>query len=279
MAGVHFVLRLPMKSPALYVALVVSLVAGVSRPVAAQLAAPGPAGIVMGHVQIVTRDLDAQRRFWSALGGVAMKNGKLEMYQFPGVFIVLQQGEPSGGSVGSSINHIGFYVKSVAESLAKWQTAGVKSEPQTRPNQVFLTGPDDVRVEIYDNAAEQLPISFHHVHFFTADPLAIQAWYAKTFGAVPGKRAQFDTDDLPGVNLSFSKEDQPVAKTVGRSIDHIGFEVRDLKAFVKKLQAMGITLDRPLQQSPASSKVMTAYLTDPWGTQIELTENLSPAAR
>jgi catechol 2,3-dioxygenase-like lactoylglutathione lyase family enzyme len=136
-----------------------------------------------------------------------------------------------------------------------------------------------VRVEIYDNAAEQLPISFHHVHIFTADTLAIQAWYVKTFGAVPGKRGPFDTAALPGVDISFNKEDKPLAKTAGRSIDHIGFEVKGLDAYIKKLQAMGITLDRPLQKSPAKPTIMTAYLTDPVGTQIELTENLAPAAR
>src|SRR2546425_13348831 len=35
----------------------------------AQLAAPGEAGVVMGHLHLTVRDLDAQRAFWSALGG------------------------------------------------------------------------------------------------------------------------------------------------------------------------------------------------------------------
>jgi catechol 2,3-dioxygenase-like lactoylglutathione lyase family enzyme len=267
-----------MKTPALIVAFVVSLVMSVFRPAEAQLAAPGPAGVVMGHVHILAHDIDAQRHFWSALGGVPTRNGTLEMYRFPGVFILLRQGEPAGGSVGSTVNHIGFNVKNVAEWVAKWQAAGLKMEPQSRPTQVYLIGPDDVRVEILEDAAQDTPVKFHHVHFFTADPLATQAWYARTFGAVPGKRGQFDAADLPGVNLTFSKDDKPLAKTGGRSIDHIGFEVKGLEAFIKKLQAMGVTLDRPMQKSAASPATTTAFLTDPWGTQIELTENLSPAA-
>jgi catechol 2,3-dioxygenase-like lactoylglutathione lyase family enzyme len=268
-----------MKIPALFLALAVSLVSGSSRPAGAQLVPPGPAGIVMGHVHLVARDLDAQRKFWSAVGGVATKNGTLEMFQFPGVFIILRQGEPTGGSVGSTVNHIGFNVKNVAEWVTKWQAAGLKMEPQTRPTQVFLNGPDEVRVEILEDAMQDAPIKMHHVHFAMADPLAVQAWYAKTFGAVPGKRGQFDAADLPGVNLTFGKDDKPVAKTIGRSIDHIGFDVKGIEEFVKKLQAMGITLDRPLQKSQASPTTTITYVTDPWGTQIELTENLSPAAR
>jgi 4-hydroxyphenylpyruvate dioxygenase-like putative hemolysin len=35
------------------------------------------------------------------------------------------------------------------------------------------------------------------------------------------------------------------APTKGRAIDHIGFEVRNLEAFVKTLQAAGMTFDAP----------------------------------
>jgi catechol 2,3-dioxygenase-like lactoylglutathione lyase family enzyme len=104
----------------------------------------------------------------------------------------------------------------------------------------------------------------------------VQAWYAKTFGAVPGKRGPFDAADLPGVNLTFSKADAPTAPTKGRVIDHIGFEVSDIAAFAKKLEAAGIRLDRPVQKSTASPATSIAFLTDPWGTQIELTEHLAP---
>ena len=50
----------------------------------AQLAPPGPAGVVMGHFHIVTRNLEAHRHFWTTLGGVPTKNGGLEIIRFPG---------------------------------------------------------------------------------------------------------------------------------------------------------------------------------------------------
>lgn len=247
-------------------------------PAGAQLASPGPSGVVMGHVHVVGRDLEAHRRFWTHLGGRPTKNGTLEMIEFAGTFVNLRQGEPAGGTVGSAVNHFGFLVKRMQDWLPKWQAAGLKLEPQTRPTQAYLIGPDDIRVEILEDDTIDVPLKMHHVHFFVPDPIAAQQWYAKTFGAVPGKRGQFDAADLPGVNLTFSKADAPLAKTQGRSLDHIGFEVRNLEQFVRNLEASGVKLDRGFQRSQAAPTVALAYLTDPWGTYVELTEGLAPTA-
>ena len=78
------------------------------------------------------------------------------------------------------------------------------------------------------------------------------------------------------MNLTFAKADTPTVGTKGRSLDHIGFEVKGLEAFCKKLEADGIKLDRPYTRLP-NSETAIAFLTDPWGTYIELTENLAPA--
>jgi hypothetical protein len=63
---------------------------------------------------------------------------------------------------------------------------------------------------------------------------------------------------------------------MGRSLDHVGFEIKNLEAFLKKLEASGIKLDRPYQRSQAAPTLMIAYVTDPWGTYVELTEGLDP---
>ena len=261
----------------LSVAVVVGVLAGAGAPrVHAQLAAPGESGVVMGHLHLAVKDLDAHRKFWGALGGTPVQNGTLALIQFPGTFVMLRQAEPTGGTVGSTVNHVGFLVKDIAPWIAKWQAAGLKMEPQARPTQVYLIGPDEVRVEILEDKMIDVPLKMHHVHFYNASPLETQAWYAKTFGAVPGKRGQFDAADLPGVNLTFAKADTPTVGTKGRSLDHVGFEVKSLEAFCKKLEAGGIKLDRPYTRLPNSTTAI-AFLTDPWGTYIELTENLAPA--
>ncbi|MCY4510654.1 MAG: hypothetical protein OXG35_27395, partial [Acidobacteria bacterium] len=64
--------------------------------------------------------------------------------------------------------------------------------------------------------------------------------------------------------------DEPVG-TRGRALDHIGFEVDDLEAFCEKLAAMGIEFDVEYREID-SIQLKIAFLTDPAGTYIELTE-------
>ena len=52
----------------------------------AQLAVPGPSGVVMGHLHLATTDVEASRRFWAALGGVGVQNGQLQLIQPAHVF-------------------------------------------------------------------------------------------------------------------------------------------------------------------------------------------------
>ncbi|MES1260379.1 MAG: VOC family protein, partial [Acidobacteriota bacterium] len=86
------------------------------------------------------------------------------------------------------------------------------------------------------------------------------------------QRAQWDAGDIPGANLTYAKG-EAAAPTQGRALDHIGFEVKNLEAFCGKLTAAGIRLDVPYRPMP-QLKLSLAFLTDPWGTRIELTEGL-----
>ena len=262
----------------LSVAVISGLLSLCGSPAGAQLAAPGPSGVVMGHLHLTVKDLDAHRAFWGALGGMPVQNGALALIQFPGTFVMLRKADPTAGTVGSTVNHVGFLVKDIQPWITKWQAAGLKMEPQTRPTQVYLIAPDEVRVEILEDKTIDVPLKMHHMHFYIPEPLETQAWYVKTFGAVAGKRGTFDAADVPGVNLTFAKADTPTVGTKGRSLDHIGFEVKDLEAFCKKLETGGIKLDRPYTKLPNSNTAI-AFLTDPWGTYIELTENLAPAGK
>jgi catechol 2,3-dioxygenase-like lactoylglutathione lyase family enzyme len=244
-------------------------------PGLAQLAPPGGSGVVMGHIHLLVRDVDVQRRFWTALGGTPVQNGPLQLIQLPGVFVMLRQGQPSGGTGGSVINHVGFTVRDLKESQTRWQAAGIAATAGRLPS-YFITGPDDVRIEIIEDTAMTEPIRLHHLHWSVVAPLEMQAWYGRHFGAVPGKRAQFDAADLPGVNLTFGGSETPAAPLKGRSLDHIGFEVRNLERLIATLEKNGARLDQPFRRLPETA-IGIAFLTDPWGTYIELTENLAPA--
>ena len=243
-------------------------------PAFAQLAAPNAAGVSMGHVHIKSRDMEAQRKLWvDVLGGKPGKLGPMETAKFPGVLVLYEKGEPTGGTVGSVVNHIGFQVRDLKGTLAKASAAGVQLETWTNPG-TFLAGPDAVRIELMENAALTGPVAFHHVHFFDTASTDTQAWYVKTFDAKAGRRANFEAADLPGVNLTFTVSPTgATAGTKGRALDHIGFEVRGLEAFAKKLEAQGVKFDRPYQNIPALG-VAIAFFTDPFGTYVELTEGL-----
>jgi catechol 2,3-dioxygenase-like lactoylglutathione lyase family enzyme len=252
-------------------------------PLLGQLAAPNTDGVSMGHIHLAVKDVEAHKHFWTAvMGGTLVKNGPLELIQFPGVYIMLRQGEPTAPPAGSIVNHFGFVVKDMPAALAKWKANNLKIETGENPNQAYVVAPDGIRLEVFGDPSLATPVAMNHIHFYPTDIPAMQAWYAKTFGGVAGKRARvarpgwIDCDDLPGVNLSFSAGDEKLAPTKGRSLDHIGFEVKNLDAFVKRLEAQGIKMDSA-PRVVANTKTKIAFLTDPWGTYIELTEGLAPA--
>ena len=70
------------------------------RPrMADDLSAPNAAGVAMGHLHYVVRDVAANKAFWVALGGRSVLfNGTTEGIVFPDVVVLLRQGEPSGGT-------------------------------------------------------------------------------------------------------------------------------------------------------------------------------------
>jgi catechol 2,3-dioxygenase-like lactoylglutathione lyase family enzyme len=257
--------------------LTLALAAIAAAPAFAQLAPPNSAGAAIGHVHLNANDVEIQKKFWTEVGGTIVNREKLVMVQFPGIYVLLRKQDYNGGSVGSTINHFGFYVKDFDKAVARWKAAGLKWEPVNNPNvgQGFLTGPDNVRVEIYENKSISTPMQMHHIHLFVTDPLAAQKWYVENFGATAGKRAQFDTANVPGTEITFNKVDMAQVPTKGRSVDHMGFEVRNIDTFVAKLQGAGIKTDGPIRNSTNASGLRIVYVTDPWGTEIEITEGLA----
>ena len=255
-------------------------------PVAAQLAKPNLVGLAMGHVHVNTSDIEAQKRFWTTLGGTLVQRDKLTMVQFPGIYVILREQQATGGSVGTTMNHLGFYVKEFGPAVARWKAAGLPWEPvTTNPavGQGFMTGPDGVRVEIYEDKTIATPMQMHHIHLMVSDPSAAQRWYNQRFGAdagyrmggVDAVRTRFDTANVPGAEITLSKAAAAQVPMKGRAFDHIGFEVTNIDRFVAKLQSDGIKTDAAVRASTNASGLRIVYLTDPWGTEIEITEGLA----
>jgi catechol 2,3-dioxygenase-like lactoylglutathione lyase family enzyme len=73
------------------------------------------------------------------------------------------------------------------------------------------------------------------------------------------------------MNMSFGDASGEAVPTRGRSIDHIGFELDDLEAFCERLEAKGVEFDVEYREID-SIALKIAFITDPAGTYIELTE-------
>lgn len=263
-------------------------------PVRAQLAAPNADGIGMGHVHLFVKDVEAERKFYiDMMGGTPVENGKIAMIKFPGVFVLITQGDPTGLATGSIADHFGFAVKDLATYMAKWEANHLTIDHAENPKAGYVHSPAGMRTEFFEDTSLNVPVIMNHIHFFMQPEVVpeMKAWYVKVFGGKPGQRAcvscvtrprMIDTVDLPGANLSIAPFLRPLnppgppAPTKGRLLDHIGFEVKDLKAFIAKAEAQGIKFDAPFRTSTNSAKVHYAFLTDPWGTRIELTEGLEP---
>lgn len=258
----------------------------------AQLAPANQAGVAMGHLHYRVRDVGANVKFWTALGGTPVRIGSDQAVKFPHVFVFLSPGDYSGLSEGAVVNHVAFRVPSF-DALAK---AGITvTRLAGFPGVGNTTTPEGERVELFEDAATNLtftpddgkhvagsdrhnkpvglPIAFHHVHLYVPgeEHLAAKAWYMRMFGGVGGKRSNYDAVDLPGINLNFSGG-RMSAPMKGRTLEHVGFEIAGLEALCRRLESMGVKFDAPYRKS--ADGIGAATLTDPWGTSIELTEGL-----
>lgn len=246
-------------------------------PAQAQLAPPNAAGITYAHVHLNVRDIEVHKKLWvEHFGGVVVEKGPLTAVRLPGMLIALSRVAPTGGSMGTVMDHFGFKVRNLAEFLAGWRKAGLPVTQEFTgaegfPN-AYVMGPDETRIELQEDKTLPVKMAAYHIHFLTPDYVKLRDWYVELFSLTPRKRGTIETTaDAPGMNLSFQTSQTPTVGTKGRTIDHIGFEVTNLEAFCKKLEARGIKFDMAYRYVP-SVALKAAFITDPSGVSIELTE-------
>jgi catechol 2,3-dioxygenase-like lactoylglutathione lyase family enzyme len=258
-------------------------------PAYAQLFASKGVEIAMGHYHFNVSDVAAQKKFWLALGGATATLHKTEIVQFPNALLFFDKAKSIGGTRGSSVNHIGFEVQDIRASVDKLRGMGYEiatrkevsggqakedifRHPTMNVDLAFVIGPDDIKVELTGNPSV-VQTTAHHIHFFVPDVEKARSWYVEKFGFTKGKRGPFEEAQLAGIRLSFSKSEGAVAGTKGRSLDHIGFESRNVKKLGMVLEGRGVALDAPYKYT-RGTKTAAVVVTDPDGTRIELTEGL-----
>jgi catechol 2,3-dioxygenase-like lactoylglutathione lyase family enzyme len=245
----------------------------------AQLSPPNAAGITYGHTHLSVSNLPIHKKiFVDAFGGTLLQRGTRTLVKFPNMFIVFYERAPTGPSQGSVMDHFGFKVRDLTEMRQTLKDMGLEvQEPFTGGEgfqNAYVTTPDGLRLEMQEDKTLTVKAIPNHIHFFTPDYAKLLDWYVDTFSLTKRNRGTIQTTaDAGTVNLSFGNAKTPTVPTKGRTIDHIGFEVDDLEAFTKQLQAKGIKLDVSLQ-TIADTGLKYAFITDPNGTYIELTQGL-----
>jgi Glyoxalase/Bleomycin resistance protein/Dioxygenase superfamily len=223
------------------------------------------AGVTMGHHHIMVPDIDAQRAVWvDALGGEPQGNPPLLFVKFPGTFLILSNGEATEGTKGSALDHIAFNVKDLAGTRAKLAAAGVESfnESDTRFDAVL---PGNIEVHFFANPSQAEPIAHRAMAFVSSDPEAERAWWENVLGAKTMQEGETKVSTIPGARLFFTEGS--AAPTRGRTLDHTGIGVADVKAFCDRIAARGVECQMLFNGA-------AAMITDPAGVTIEINAGL-----
>ncbi|OFW32033.1 MAG: hypothetical protein A3J28_15705 [Acidobacteria bacterium RIFCSPLOWO2_12_FULL_60_22] len=285
----------------------------------AQLYPWNEAGVTLGSVHTIVRDVEVTKRFWALFGGQPITIGGIDVIKLPGVFVFMHPGEPSGPSRGAVVDHLGVSSPNPYELIKRLVGADVKTDsinPATLRDPSWTRGsrqqtwthvysPDGLRVAIETNPCaftppgsrqsdedpcpEQIVTAAQHgdpaapiggslLHFYLKDNAEegrFRDFYAKYFG---GKiiRSAGTNFVIPGAKLNVETSPAgPLPSNKGRALDSIGFEVKNLEEFCKKLEAAGVKFDQPYSKTRYKSFAHAAFI-DAWGIPVQLTEGLKP---
>jgi catechol 2,3-dioxygenase-like lactoylglutathione lyase family enzyme len=235
---------------------------------------PNSAGVSAGHehMTVPAKDMEQFNKFWTAFGGRAIQRGNSTTFAFPGVYVMAIAGDPKGGTEGTTVEYLQFKVKSMKESMARWEANGLKPLPGATATEAYFMATSDVKLHVTEDKALASPIAMDLVKMDVPNVAEAQAWYAKNFGAKLVKHGNDMVGDIPGSYLLFTEAKGTPTTTRGHGLTHLGFEVQGLEAFCKKLEGEGLKLDMTYRKTGSMG---VCFATDPWGTYLELNEGFA----
>ncbi len=214
------------------------------------------------HVHLRVSDTDGAAQWYQSLFGGEMRPGGMASARYDNGFIgtMLDESGPAPSS-GSVIDHFGFSVDDVAAKVeqAKSMGAVVRSEPSdgfTAPTVAVIEDPWGTRVQLIDDPDYA---GIHHVHLFTEDVEALRDWFLEVFGGeyeVAGDGGVHSVR-YDGIWVNISQSEGSTAPSRGRSLDHFGFSVEDMDAFVETISATGY---EPYEIRPANPTSTTLLM-------------------
>ena len=268
-------------------------------------------GVSFGHLHVIARDVEAEKKVWIGLQGVPIKIDGIDVIKFPGALVFISQGTPaqseapgsglqrtvknSGGryptwgtapaganNEGNVINHFILTHRAGSGVLERLQGQGhrvlINAASDNEPDDGDVYTTENMRVDSNQDEKQTVPVIANAIQFdmprYSRREAA--AWYVEIFGAKPGRGNAVLIPGLQrglafGMNVGHPDAPRP---SKGYTLDHIGFEVTNLEAFCNRLLAMGIVFDYNYSKIRYKS-FASAGFTDPWGAAIELTEGLN----
>jgi catechol 2,3-dioxygenase-like lactoylglutathione lyase family enzyme len=263
------------------------------HPIRARLALAGLAAVVTGAVMAATSVAAPLARYHHVHLSAPDANAAVDWYvkhlggekSKAGIFVTAAYGRTSllffqvkagfPGSVGSSVDHIGFSYPDIHAKMRELKNSDVEIvadvEQEGPIKYAFVKDPWGTLIEVVEDANVS---GFHHVHLATTDPQTTLRWYTEAFGGEVARYAGL----IPGIRYGdmwvlAKKVKQEPAGTKGRSIDHLGWAFDDLDAAAVELKAKGVKF----QSEPfAFGNGKVAFIEAPGGVRIEL---VGPAAK
>ena len=191
--------------------------------------------------------------------------------------IIFFEREPTGPSVGTGVDHIGFSFRDLTAKMASFEAAGVKvTEPMREIDGLFklafVEDPWGTKIEVVEDHEW---LGFHHLHLRSPNPDETLAWYENIFG---GER-----DSLKGRigglrygSLWFlvSRHQGELAPTEGRAFDHLGWQFSNLRAAAEEIKRKGVefTLEPRPFTNPLGEDMLISFVTGPDGVRIEIVQ-------
>ena len=166
--------------------------------------------------------------------------------------------------------------------MLAWKAAGVRILEDIREVEglfklAFIEDPWGTKIEVVEDHEW---LGFHHIHLRSDDPGTTLAWYEDLFGGISDEMK----GRLPGLRyntglwlLAGLQRDGALEATAGRSVDHLGWEVENLDAYIAMLESKGIELESGPREltNAAGQELKIAFVVSPEGVRIEIVEVVS----
>ncbi|MSR10177.1 MAG: hypothetical protein EXR84_00020 [Gammaproteobacteria bacterium] len=187
------------------------------------------------------------------------------------IYVIFYERDPGAGSVGSGVDHIGFSMPNVESVFNAIIADGGKGLGELRAfngmTLGFVEDPWGTKIELIDDSAMR---GVHHIHLSSADPAGTLAWYQNIFG---GEAAQFG-GALPGIHygniwLLAAQASGEIAPTIGRSMDHLGWNFPDLDAAAVEMKAKGAVFS---MEPRDFREIRISFVEGPDGVRIEVVQ-------